>query len=848
MSANLLAPLLKDLLLDTSRYCVELYDGSGISWQCIKRGSPGNWKDFDAELARVGDILETQVIVAITLTTMEGTMRTVGLAYADLSSRVIGACEFADDEHFCQLETALIQLGAKECVIPSSSSNRNEKATGKSVDVLRLHDVIGRCNALLSERPKATFATKSLDQDLERLLKGNNAVEQHRSLLERTQAASAIAGLLAFTEVMADSQSHNKFSLTYFDTGRAMRLDSAAQRALNIVRGRDDANDSFSLYGLMNRGKTAMGKRLLKVWLKQPLVDLESINQRHDVISALLSDGSLRADLQQLHLRGLPDIERLTRKLEKEKTTLSDLCQLYRASSRLTLIEEALRKYQGPGLEYLLSRYADPLREAHDADHLIKFEELLEAAIDLDRIPEEYLIAPTYDAGLEEIQVEKEEVEREILQLANAAADDLGLVLEKTVKLEWHKSSNQRLRCLRITAKEEKAVRKKLQAKYMELETRKDGMKFTNKPLKAAAERLQRLASDYDTRQSALVAQVVNVASTFSEIWESVSSLVAELDVLVGFADLAASAPRPYCRPTMLDAESGGIIRLEGCRHPCVEVQDGVDFIPNDCIMDKDSNTWFQVITGPNMGGKSTFIRQVGVCVLMAQVGSFVPCDSATIAVRDAIFARVGAGDCQLRGVSTFMAEMLETAAIIKGASKKSLVIIDELGRGTSTWDGLGLAWAISEHLMSEIGCATLFATHFYELTGLPGIKNLHVKTAVDETNGALTMLYQVHQGSCDQSFGIHVAEFAKFPAEVVEAARKRAEELESSSIDGGGSIVGKRKRGDALNVAMREALIEFASLPLGGDEVEVKEKLTAWFEKASTLLPADQDPKKQSV
>jgi DNA mismatch repair protein MSH2 len=371
---------------------------------------------------------------------------------------------------------------------------------------------------------------------------------------------------------------------------------------------------------------------------------------------------------------------------------------------------------------------------------------------------------------------------------------------------------------LRITAKEERVVRKKLQARYVELETRKDGMKFTNRALRSAAEKLQKLSGEYDGRQSALVAQVVGVAATFAEVWQRVGVLLAQLDVLCGFADVAVSAPRPYIRPEML-AQDAGELSLIACRHPCVEAQDGVDFIPNDAIM-KRGDSWFQLITGPNMGGKSTFIRQVGACVVLAQIGSFVPCDKAKIAVRDAVFARVGAGDCQMRGVSTFMAEMLETAAILKGATPASLVIIDELGRGTSTWDGMGLAWAISEHLMTEIGASTMFATHFHELTALQGpggVKNLHVKSAIDPDAGGLTMLYEVKEGSCDQSLGIHVAEFARFPPEVVEVAKKKAAELEaylpSNTVAGKNNATncGRKRKGD-VNAALRETLVQFAN------------------------------------
>ena len=310
------------------------------------------------------------------------------------------------------------------------------------------------------------------------------------------------------------------------------------------------------------------------------------------------------------------------------------------------------------------------------------------------------------------------------------------------------------------------------------------------------------------------------MAATFVPVWEEAAGIVSRLDVLAGFADLAASAPTPYVRPDMLPADEGEL-ELVGSRHPCLEALDGVSFVPNDCVM-RRGESWFQIITGPNMGGKSTYLRQVGCCIVLAQAGCFVPCSSARIPIRDAVFARVGAGDCQLRGVSTFMAEMLETAAILKGASRRSLILVDELGRGTSTYDGFGLAWAISEHLCERVGAPVLFATHFHELTALTseaaGVANRHVETAVDPATGRLTMLYQVREGHCDRSFGVHVAEHARFPAAVVAAAREKAAELEDFSVGGGGGGTGGKKRAvesDKGRTRLKRFLTDFASLPL---------------------------------
>lgn len=835
ISKNMFETIARDLLLERTDHTLELYEGSGSNWRLVKSGSPGNLGSFEEILFANNDMRDSPVIVSLTPNFRENGC-TIGMGYVDLTKRVLGLAEFLDDSHFTNVESALVALGCKECLLPVDSA--------KSSECKPLHDALSRCGIMVTERKKTEFKGRDLVQDLGRLVKGS--IEPVRDFVSGFEfAPGALGSLLSYAELLADESNYGSYSIRQYNLHSYMRLDSAAMRALNVMESKTDANKNFSLFGLLNRTCTAgMGKRLLHMWLKQPLLDVNEINSRLDLVQAFVEDTALRQDLRQ-HLKRISDMERLMRYLEKRRAVLQHIVKLYQSSIRLPYIKSALERYDGQFSSLIKQRYLDPLEFLTDDDHLNKFIGLVEASVDLDQLDNgEYMISSSYDPKLSELRDEQESLEQKIHNLHKQTANDLDLAVDKALKLD---KGTQFGHVFRITKKEEPKVRKKLNTQFIVLETRKDGVKFTNTRLKKLGDQYQKILDEYKSCQKELVARVVQTAATFSEVFESLAVLLSELDVLLSFADLAVSCPTPYTRPDITTSDVGDIV-LEGSRHPCVEAQDWVNFIPNDCKLVR-GKSWFQIITGPNMGGKSTFIRQVGVNILMAQVGSFVPCDKAIISVRDCIFARVGAGDCQLRGVSTFMQEMLETAAILKGATDKSLIIIDELGRGTSTYDGFGLAWAICEHLVEVIKAPTLFATHFHELTALAhenadhetskkivGVANYHVSAHIDSSSHKLTMLYKVEPGACDQSFGIHVAEFANFPESVVSLAREKAAELEDFSPitiianDTKQDVGSKRKREcdpDDMSrgaARARQFLKEFSELPL--DKMDVKEAL----------------------
>ena len=442
-------------------------------------------------------------------------------------------------------------------------------------------------------------------------------------------------------------------------------------------------------------------------------------------------------------------------------------------------------------------KFAAPLRRVHgDFEQYLR---LVESAVDLDAARRlEYIVLPSVEASLGSLAEQKEDCRARIDELYEETRRALRLD-EKTLKLEGDKAGRL---AYRVTRQVEKQIRDmSAYRKMASLGTKKDGVIFRDKALERVAEEYYTLCADYAEAQKAIVEKVVRIAATFTPVISDAQELIAELDVLLCFAAVALGAPEPYVRPKLVAPEDGAQrIVFEGLRHPCVERMEGVSFIKNGVSLVGGEST-LQVVTGPNMGGKSTYIRSVGVAVLLAQIGSFVPADAAEISVCDSILARVGAGDVQARGISTFMAEMLESATILKCATPQSLVIIDELGRGTSTYDGFGLAWAISEHLAKNVGCATLFATHFQELTALaneqPAVTNRHVSAHLD--GSGITMLYQVEDGPSDRSFGVAVAEAADFPPAVVGAAKRRLAELEEiQEDDDAGTPAAAKKRAAA--------------------------------------------------
>ncbi|PWY92571.1 hypothetical protein BO70DRAFT_281625 [Aspergillus heteromorphus CBS 117.55] len=792
MSVTVFRNFLREALFRLNKR-VEIWASGSASgrgqWKLSKQASPGNLQDVEEELGSVGGLsaeAAAPIILAVKISAKAGEARSVGVCFADASVRELGVSEFLDNDVYSNLESLVIQLGVKECLVQMDAGK-------KDVELAKVRNIADSCGIAVSERQGGDFGVRDIEQDLTRLLRD----ERSAGTLPQTElklAMGAAAALIKYLGVMSDPSNFGQYQLYQHDLSQFMKLDSSALRALNLMPGPRDGSKSMSLFGLLNHCKTPVGSRLLAQWLKQPLMDLAEIQKRQQLVEAFVVDTELRQTMQEEHLRSIPDLYRLAKRFQRKQATLEDVVRVYQVAIRLPGFVASLEnvmdeEYQTP----LEKEYTTKLRGFSDS--LAKLEEMVETTVDLGALENhEFIIKPEFDEGLRIIRKKLDKLRHDMDVEHRRVGRDLDQEVDKKLFLENHRVHGW---CFRLTRNEAGCIRNKRE--YQECSTQKNGVYFTTSTMQAFRREHDQMSSNYNRTQTGLVSEVVSVAASYCPVLEQLAGVLAHLDVIVSFAHVSVHAPTPYVRPKIHPRGTGNTI-LKEARHPCMEMQDDISFITNDVSLIRDDSS-FLIITGPNMGGKSTYIRQIGVIALMAQTGCFVPCSEAELTIFDCILARVGASDSQLKGVSTFMAEMLETSNILKSATSESLIIIDELGRGTSTYDGFGLAWAISEHIVTEIRCFGLFATHFHELTALAdrypkSAKNLHVVAFIgdgtdkgadskDSKRDQVTLLYRVEPGICDQSFGIHVAELVRFPEKVVNMARQKADELEDFTSSG---------------------------------------------------------------
>jgi len=702
-----------------------------------------------------------------------------GFAVFHEEQRALRICEYHEDNHVSRSEAIFLQLQPKSCCIQVADAE----------DAKKLSRIAESCGVSLSEVKMAELKQVDVEQDLLKLLVdapecglGRHLEEQHRK-----QGMRALAALLGSHALLQEPANLGACTLSLYPLTSFMYLDKAAFSALNVLPRPDESlRSSTSLLGLLNRCRSAIGARRLRQWLTQPLTDGAEIARRHDVVEAFCSAEALLRQIEG-HLRHVPDLEKMAArfhctgtKSKAAKATIEDMVLIYHCIISIENIVSALDTYQGTHSEVLSSTITEPLRVC--IRDFQNFRSLVEQTIDLKQAEQRnYCISMNFDASLKQLAAQRDQVREQMESVRHAIDSAMALPSlgnQKAVVLTECPEGQ----ALRVTKKHQQAVTNyKGPQKLKVLSIKKMECIFTTPELDRMNKQLQSAIKAYDQQSEQLVSKALAVASTYSTVMDRLAEVSANLDVLASFARVALTAPCSFVR-ARIDT-TGQAFDIRGAMHLLVLTNSDKAFVPNDLLMNKDASR-LHLITGPNMGGKSTFIRSVALIALLNQVGCFVPCQSAVLPIFDSIMCRVGASDMQLRGISTFMAEMLEAACILNTASERSLVIVDELGRGTSTSDGFGIAWAIARHLVSETRCYCLFATHFHELAALedavPGVRNRHATAAVDATSGQLTFLYALADGAADQSYGAHVAELAGFPSRVVAAARQHATEFEA--------------------------------------------------------------------
>lgn len=670
-----------------------------------------------------------------TLLALAPGQKRIALAWLTLTSGDFRAAEVVPE----RLAAELARLAPAEVLLPEDWQ----------------HPALVGLKAALTRRPKWQFDA----QRRRRLLTEHFATRDLTAFgIENRPQVQAAAGLLLdYARHTQQTALPHVTGLTLERDSEYVGLDAAARRTLELTETlRGEA--SPTLFSEIDRAVTAMGSRLLKHWLHHPLRDRAVLRSRLASIGALIKDARCR-EAVRAQLKGMADLERITARIALKRARPRDLAGLRDSLARLPALCEQLVK-AGQPLADIVTRLAAP-------EGIV---ELLVRAI----LPEPAVllrdggvINDGYDAELDELRRLQSNCGDFLMAIEARERERTGIT---NLRVEYNKVSGFYIEVTR-------AQSERVPPDYHRRQTLKNVERYITPELKAFEDKYLSAAERALARERQLFEALLEKLAPHIPRLQQIAAAVAELDLLAGQAELAHK--RQYVAPELCD-DLGIIIRAG--RHPVVETRVEA-FIPNDVILTPSRR--MLVVTGPNMGGKSTYMRQTALIVLMACCGLYVPAQSAVIGPVDQIFTRIGAADDLAGGRSTFMVEMTETASILNHATESSLVLLDEIGRGTSTFDGISIAWATVRYLAEKIRCLTLFATHYFELTQLaqahPTIANVHLDAV--EADGALTFLYAVQEGPASQSYGLQVARLAGVPPAVVNAARRKLVELENQQV-----------------------------------------------------------------
>ena len=670
----------------------------------------------------------------------------LGLAALDVSTGELVVLEAGPSEVADDLE----RLEPRELLLPESAKNLVPEESG-AVHSIRPDWLFD--SELARDELKRRYGMQSLD---------GFGFEARDELLVRAAGA-----LVAYAEEIRPGSAEHVRPPRIQRPGSVMTLDSMTRRNLELVEPLRPYDGGASLLSVLDATATPMGARLLRTWLLNPQLESDEIRSRQAGVAELLDSPDERAALRAA-LGRIRDLDRLGTKVGSGRANPREVLALGESIRELPAVAGAGRRLESG----MLSSLAGQLDTMEDVEARIT------DAIDEDApaaLAEGDVIRGGFSEELDGLRKLRDGARDFIARLQARERDRTGI---SSLKVGFNKVFGYYLEVTRanLSRVPEDFIRKQTLAnaeRYFTLE-----LKEWEEKVFDAEDRIARLEHTLFLRVRAELALAV------SRI-QKAGRRVAALDVMATLAEVAEV--RGYVRP---EVTNGFDLRIVGGRHPVVEtMMPREDFIPNDLELDEDGR--IVILTGPNMAGKSTVLRQVGLIQLMAQIGSFVPARSARLGVCDRVFTRVGASDSLVRGQSTFMVEMNETAAIVHGAGDRSLILLDEIGRGTSTYDGVSIAWAVTEHLHDNVGAKAIFATHYHELTQLgdrlPGVRNLNV--AVREAGEEIVFLRRLEEGGADRSYGIQVARLAGFPPALIARALELLAELEGTRSRGGGGL-----------------------------------------------------------
>jgi DNA mismatch repair protein MutS len=673
--------------------------------------------------------------------------KNIGLALSDISTGEFYAAEIKTEE----LVEQMFAFQPKEILVSASQSD----------DLSTF--ITGHLPAIITKRDDWMF---NYDYAHDLLL---NQFQSHSLKgfgVDQLPAAICAAGaIINYLQENYKSSLEHIRKLQVINLSEFMILDEATRRNLEIKDPLRENRDGRTLMEVIDVTQTAMGGRLLRKWINQPLRIAKEINRRLDLVEELYLRRDIQDDLQTI-LKNCPDMERLIGKVATARANGRDLIFLKNSLSIIPQLKKRITESNLPGLKKTVS-------QLHELGKIIM---LIEKAIVDDpplTLSDGGVIKRGYSEELDQIYDIAHHGKEWLISQQEQERNRTGI---STLKINYNKVFGY---YIEIT----KANLDKIPAEYIRKQTLVNAERYITPELKEMEEKILSAEDKMNSLEYNLFIKIRETVSAETEKIQMNSNLIAFLDCICSYAVVAVE--NDYVRPG-ISAET--ILHIKKSRHPVVEkfMQPGEEFVPNDVSLNpNDEQIW--IITGPNMAGKSTFLRQVGLIVFMAQIGSFVPAEEAQIGLVDRIFTRVGASDNLARGESTFLVEMNETANILNNATDHSLVLLDEIGRGTSTFDGLSIAWAVSEYLHNEktIQAKTLFATHYHELTELailyPKIKNYNV--TVEEWDNKIIFLRKIIPGGTDNSYGIHVAQMAGLPRTVIERAREILTNLEANEL-----------------------------------------------------------------